>query len=192
MTALEGHTLRFYVVIRSGENLNNVKFYPMIRLSSIADGTFAPYSNICPISGRTQTTVSVNSEDTTIQFGQTVYGGTCDVVNGGTSDEWGYIASYNGETLSGEWLSDRDKYVSGTTPTIGAEVVYKKTPATINTPATTISLNKGSNTLSTSGDNMDLKYSTTISNPTSLTMARPTLSLSSPTVEEPTEETDER
>ena len=62
------------------------------------------------------------------------------------------------------------------------------TPTTINTPATPISLNKGNNTLSTSGDNMDLKYSTTISNPTSLTMARPTLSLSSPTVAEPTVE----
>lgn len=28
-------------------------FYPMIRLSSIADDTFAPYDNICPISGFT-------------------------------------------------------------------------------------------------------------------------------------------
>ena len=31
--------------------------------------------------------------------------------------------SYNGETLTGRWMSSIDKYVSGTTPTIGAQVV---------------------------------------------------------------------
>lgn len=36
----------------------------------------------------------------------------------------GHIASYNGETLSGEWWSDRDTYEAGASPTTGAEVVY--------------------------------------------------------------------
>ena len=37
----------------------------------------------------------------------------------------GHIASYNGETLpSTEWHSDRDIYAEGTTPSIGAEVIY--------------------------------------------------------------------
>ena len=36
----------------------------------------------------------------------------------------GHIASYNGETLSGEWWSDRDTYKAGASPTTGAEVVY--------------------------------------------------------------------
>lgn len=49
-----------------------------------------------------------------------------------------------------------------------------------------IELVKGNNTLSTSGDNMDLKYSTTISNPTSLSMGNP-LSLSSPNLQTVTE-----
>ena len=41
------------------------------------------------------------------------------------------IASYNGETLPGEWISDRDVYAAGTTPTTGAQVVYKlATPQT--------------------------------------------------------------
>ena len=31
----------------------NQTVYPMIRLSSVSDATFAPYSNICPISGHT-------------------------------------------------------------------------------------------------------------------------------------------
>ena len=62
--------------------------------------TYAPYSNICPISGRTQTTVSVNSEDTTIQFGQTVYGATVKS-QGGTDSEWNYITIDSNTTLSG-------------------------------------------------------------------------------------------
>ena len=35
-----------------------------------------------------------------------------------------HIASYNGETLPGQWWSDRDTYEAGTSPTTGAEVVY--------------------------------------------------------------------
>jgi hypothetical protein len=69
-------------------------FKPMLRLSTEADGTFAPYSNICPISGRTQTVVSVNSEDTTIPFNQTVYGGEVDVTSGGTSNKFGFVNSF--------------------------------------------------------------------------------------------------
>lgn len=68
------------------------EFYTNIQLESGNSSTdYAPYSNICPISGRTQTTVSVNSEDTTVQFGQTVYGGEVDVTSGGTSDEWAKV-----------------------------------------------------------------------------------------------------
>ena len=58
----------------------------------------------------------------TINLGQTVYGGKLDVLSGELT-VYPYYASYNGETLTGEWISDRDKYVSGTTPTIGAQVV---------------------------------------------------------------------
>ena len=52
---------------------------PMIRLSSDTDTTWKPYSNICPISGRTAAVVTRSdgdeiSEDFTIQLGQTVYG----------------------------------------------------------------------------------------------------------------------
>lgn len=36
----------------------------------------------------------------------------------------GYISSYNGETLPGEWLSDRDIYEENTVPSTGAEVIY--------------------------------------------------------------------
>lgn len=55
----------------------------------------------------------------------TVYGGTLDVVSGKLTVDSGYIASYNGEALPSTWISDRDVYASGTTPTIGAQVVYE-------------------------------------------------------------------
>jgi hypothetical protein len=58
----------------------------------------------------------------TIDLGQTVYGGKLDVLTG-ILTVYPYYASYNGETLTGEWISDRDVYTVGTTPTIGAQVV---------------------------------------------------------------------
>lgn len=80
----------FYIFLRSpnGAVLNNVVFKPMVRLSTETDATFAPYSNICPISGHTDVTVTVAStsggsgEDTTVSLGRTVYGGTLDVTTG--------------------------------------------------------------------------------------------------------------
>lgn len=46
------------IYIYNGCTVSNKMFYPMIRLSSVSDGTFAPYSNICPISGYTGVTVT--------------------------------------------------------------------------------------------------------------------------------------
>ena len=69
----------------SGLNAKSLK----VELEPIQDtsgGEPSP-TNPCPISGRTQTTVSVNSEDTTIQFGQTVYGATVKS-QGGTDIEF--------------------------------------------------------------------------------------------------------
>lgn len=54
-----------------------------------------------------------------------VYGGTLDIVSGKLKVDRAYIASYNGEVLPSTWISDRDVYAEGTTPTIGAQVVYK-------------------------------------------------------------------
>ena len=39
------------IIVRNGINVTGKTFYPMIRLASNTDATFAPYSNICPISG---------------------------------------------------------------------------------------------------------------------------------------------
>lgn len=52
----------------------------------------------------------------------TVYAGSLDVANAVLKAR-PYYASYNGETLVGPWISDRDVYAAGTTPTIGAQVI---------------------------------------------------------------------
>lgn len=60
----------------------------MIRHGSVTDATFAPYSNICPISGWDSVDIMHSGTDTsnpttyTIQIGQTVYGGTLDATGG--------------------------------------------------------------------------------------------------------------
>lgn len=52
--------------VASGQTFNNVRFTPMVRYADQGDDTFAPYQGT----------------SITIPFGQTVYGGTVDVVNG--------------------------------------------------------------------------------------------------------------
>ena len=94
----------------------------------------------------------------TISLPEAIYGGTVDVVTGKGSKTWGFIANYNGEALPGEWISDRDVYASGTTPTTGAQVAYKlATPepfqATGNQPLPAVA---GLNTVYTDGDNLDV------------------------------------
>ena len=54
-----------------------------------------------------------------------LYGLKFDPIKGKVWKVTEHIASYNGETLPGHWLSDRDTYLEGTTPQMGAEVVYR-------------------------------------------------------------------
>lgn len=46
------------IVIQSGVAVNNLVFKPMIRLSTETDPTWQPYSNICPITGHDEVTVT--------------------------------------------------------------------------------------------------------------------------------------
>ena len=55
-------------------------------------------------------------------FSATVYGGTINAVTGELRKR-PYYSSYNGETLVGPWISDRDVYAAGISPTTGAQVV---------------------------------------------------------------------
>ena len=143
----------------------DLTFYPMIRLSTEPSG-FEPYTNICPISGHSSVTINVSPTndtsqgvDTTIQLGDTYYSGTLNAVNGELTVTYGYIASYNGETLTGEWLSDRDEYTSGGTPTTGAEVVYElATPITVQLTPQEVNSLLGQNNISADTGDVDIVY----------------------------------
>lgn len=130
--------------IASDVSCNNLLFKPMIRLASDTDSAYEPYQ------GSTYTT----------SLGQTVYGGTLDMVSGVLTVTHGNIASYNGETLPSTWISDRDVYASGTTPTTGAQVVYElATPLTYQLTAQQIKTLVGTNNVwASSGDIVSIKF----------------------------------
>lgn len=120
-----------YVGVKKNTVLSDILFEPMIRLSKDTDSTFEPYANICPIIGQDKASLTWNSnQGIAMNFGTTYYGGIANF-EGDLSIDWQRIASYDGESITGEWLSDRDEYASGTTPSTGAEVVYKTTPTTV-------------------------------------------------------------
>ena len=269
------YTVRIY--FRSGQRFNNMIFEPMIRLASESDATFAPYSNICPISGWNAVKVTrtgknlvdisqfatqypndcsfsdgvlsvktntilytrgisvdipagsilnfaveygtatnfrarlVYDDDTIsgismppyqipkhvkalrldwsnngtfllknfqVELGSTAtgyepytgatytnnlpsafFGGTMDFVSGLVSSEWAEISSYSGETLPGEWLSSYDVYAPGTTPTNGAQVVYKRsTPVVSQIEPKDIYSVYGINTVWSDQNNINLAY----------------------------------
>ena len=145
------------VRVKNGASISTaITVKPMIRLSTESDATFAPYSNICPISGRASTSVSTtdgeDTESVSIAFGTTVYGGNVNFKTGVVTVTHGYIASYNGETLPGEWISDRDVYASGTTPTTGAQVAYElATPTTLTLTPDELTMIKGDNSVTGDG-----------------------------------------
>lgn len=53
-TIPEGTPIQFFIQISNGVTVNNLTWYPMLRLSTETDPTFAPYTNECSISGRTE------------------------------------------------------------------------------------------------------------------------------------------
>jgi hypothetical protein len=129
------------------------------------------YKDYYPYNSGEITNVSAVNGDTdkyrkyTIPFtdgqGQSVevFGGECDVVNGVVTP-CPYYASYNGEQLTGEWISDRDVYAEGTTPTIGAQVVnIGATGTPFSVQPTSIKSNDGENNVSAStGQIENLEY----------------------------------
>jgi hypothetical protein len=153
-----------------GSNLPMPKL--QVGIEPIQEGSGDPSpENIRPISGWDEVNVVVSpttdAEDGTtytIQFKDgdnplTVYGGSLDVVNGELKVV-PYYDSYNGETLEGEWISDRDVYAVGTTPTIGAQVVnIGATPQTYQlTPTIIKSLQGENNFFADSGEVIKLQY----------------------------------
>ena len=136
-----GTNLRIYTNSASGITLNNIK------LLSNPSTTTIPFTD-----GQGQ---SVE-----------VFGGSVDVVNGVVTP-CPYYASYNGEELTGEWISDRDVYAPNTTPTIGAQVVnIGATGTPFSVQPTSIKSLDGDNNVSASTGDVDVEYQTVWVRPT--------------------------
>ena len=122
--------------------------------------TDAIFTNIQLEFGSTPTPYEPYQGDTyDLTLPETIYGGTVDAVTGVGSKTWGYIASYNEESLPGEWISDRDVYASGATPTTGAQVAYKLTiPEPFETSKISVPSLGSENTFFTNGENLDIIY----------------------------------
>jgi hypothetical protein len=113
-------------------------------------------------SGTTTTIPFVDGQGQSVE----VFGGECDVVNGVVTP-CPYYASYNGEQLTGEWISDRDVYAEGTTPTIGAQVVnIGATGTPFSVQPTSIKSLDGENNLWASTGDVDVEYQTVWVRPT--------------------------
>jgi len=67
------------IVVSSGTTVSNLVFKPMIRLATETDATFAPYSNICPISGHTGASVEQTGAN---MFDEVLESGSINSANG--------------------------------------------------------------------------------------------------------------
>lgn len=94
-----------------------------------------------------------------IPLGQTVYGGVLDATSGTLTVTMANIASYDGETLPGKWISDRDVYAPDTTPTTGAQVVYELAePVEVEVTSQQLETLIGTNNVWSDGGNVSLTY----------------------------------
>ena len=131
-----------------------------LRFRNTTANTWTPYNNDISINYPSTDTDyhPYDGQTYTTDLPQTVYGGTLDVVSGVLTVTHGYISSYNGEPINEPWISDRDEYVAGTTPTTGAQVVYTlATPTTIQCDPQTVQTLIGDNNV-WGGDGVSIDY----------------------------------
>jgi len=141
-----------FMMFRYDENKNFIDFFPIwdSGLENIEQGiyyikvvykrtysTISNYKVAINIPGAAMQYSPYKGETISVSLGNTYYGGQF------IQDAAGhrkfrktheYIASYNGETISGPWISSMDVYSQGATPTTGAQVVYPITPVDIDRP----------------------------------------------------------
>lgn len=137
---VQGDIVKYWYMMTNNGNTANITVYPYIVPGTTAPTVYTPYQG----------------DTLNLQLPGTVYGGTVDTVTGEGEQTWGYIASYAGETLPGEWISDRDIYKAGATPSTGAQVVYKlaKPEPFTAEGGQTIPALPGTNTLLTDADTL--------------------------------------
>ena len=144
----KGHSsYKFIMRVNSGTTINET-----IKLQLEKGSTATTYE---PYAGTTTTIPFTDGQGQSVE----VFGGSVDVINGVVTP-CPYYASYNGEQLTGEWISDRDVYSPNTTPTIGAQVVNigaTGTPFSVQ-PTSIKSLDGENNVWASTGDVEELKY----------------------------------
>lgn len=135
--------------LTSGE----ISFYAQ----NIKSGSFVAYDfGIYAGTSAPTTYTPYTGQTSVLTLPRTIYGGMVDAVTGDGQETWKLIDSYVGEDLPGKWISDRDVYASGTTPTTGAQVAYKlPIPIFItSTGAQPLSALSGVNTVITDADSV--------------------------------------
>lgn len=139
---VHGDVTRYWYISVSNGKAMETTVKPYIVIGTTAQSVYPPY----------------RGDALNLQLPATIYGG--EIAADGTGRQtWGYIASYAGETLPGEWIGDRDVYAAGATPTIGAEVAYKLAepiPFTA-TGGETLPALEGINTILTDADSVTVK-----------------------------------
>lgn len=89
----------------------------------------------------------------------TVYGGKYNVTTGVLMVTHGYINKYNNEPLPSTWISDRNVYVKGTKPSVGAQVVFKlNEPLIYELTPQEIMIFKHSNSIYASTGDISISY----------------------------------
>ena len=136
---------------------NNKSFIYPLKIGQKYDEAIYPQLEIG--SKPTKYEKPITHKITTLTLPTTIYGGEVDAVTGAGTKQWEHIASYAGESLPGEWISDRDAYADGAQPTIGAQVVYKlATPETFAaTGGGRIDALAGTNLTATDADSVEVK-----------------------------------
>lgn len=104
-----------------------------VMISIGAPAKYEPYY-LKPFAILTDTIVNISSDNTVentnsyqINFPTTagnIYSAIVYPIEGKLYVTSNHISSYNGETITTQWWSDRDHYIEGNFPTAGAEVVY--------------------------------------------------------------------
>ena len=152
----QSSTTKYRHITLTNDSTMRVSIYPSVANTTVSVkqimlNTGSSAENYEPYTSTTHTTT----------YPSAIYRGSEDVVNGTATTEWGMIASYAGETLPGEWISDRDEYTPGTTPTTGAQVAYElATPTTSSVTPTNLPIKSlsGYNHIESSTGEMEVEY----------------------------------
>ena len=143
-----------------------------VELQGTQSGSGAPSpTNIRPfitISGFSVAIANAATEPTvtkthTVTLPTAIYHGIADLIAKKITYDWGYIDSYDGEELPGEWISSMDVYEEGTTPTTGASVAYELAePITSDITLTNAPVESlyGFNKIASTSGALDIEYFT--------------------------------